>query len=327
MTAERVNDSSANQYDNPFGDLPTYEEMLAQERREEPTTESEPVQQESETDNNSQERSIVSRQKLKSGERSAVYRLEMSDGKEGTEIQSDYLDICSEFKKQHEELKGNFDLNLSMGGFATDLAIIDATRGDCFTNGNAEERAALLQDYGKLRARYENPNTSMAEKQLLSEYFNQMQGSALDFVQQQYEQSQGMGEQNEKLKAELEELKAAVEKSRADFNENYQQFEKLYNTVREMIDQRYYDDAAIYLSRLLRVIEDAQDSAKKYQSNNNNYVDAVSKSRDQLDEETYNAGIKSYDRNDDTIRQALRNINNVDDEAHQLRRKLMDMGY
>lgn len=326
MTAERVSDSSASQYENPFGDLPAYEQMRAQELQED-TDKKEQPEEELVVEADSSDRNIVGRQKLKSGERSAVYRLEMSDGKEGTEIQSDYLDICSEFKKQHEELKGNFDLNLCMGGFATDLAIIDATRGDCFTNGNAEERAALLQDYGKLRARYENPNTSMAEKQLLSEYFNQMQGSALDFVQQQYEQSQGMGEQNEKLKAELEELKAAVEKSRADFNEDYQQFEKLYNTVREMIDQRYYDDAAIYLSRLLRVIEDTQDSAKKYQSNNDNYVDAVSKSRNQLDEETYNAGIKSYDRNDDTIRQALRNINNVDDEAHQLKRKLMNMGY
>ena len=327
MTAERVNDSSANQYDNPFGDLPSYEEMMAQERREEPTTESEPVQQESETDNNSQERSIVSRQKLKSGERSAVYRLEMSDGKEGTEIESDYIDICSEFKKQHEELKGNFDLNLCMGGFATDLAIIDATRGECFTDSSPEQRAALLQDYGKLRARFENPNTSPAERQLLMEFFDQMQGHALDFVHDQYNQAQGMGEQNEKLKAELEELKDAVDKSREDFNEEYQQFEKLYSTVREIIDQRYYDDLPVYLNKLMRSIEDAFDAAKKYQSNNNNYGDAISKSKNQLDEETFTQGIRTADRNDDTIRQALRKINNIDEEAHQLKRKLMDMGY
>lgn len=67
--------------------------------------------------------------------------------------------MAEKFTKAHDELKNNFDLRLAMSGMSTDLALIDATHGKNFTDGNEKMRASLLEDYSTLRSRLDNPET------------------------------------------------------------------------------------------------------------------------------------------------------------------------
>ena len=356
MTAERRADTEAElQYENPFADFPTYEEMqkIRQKEQEQSSVaemfdnpfadddyqgQHEPKQETSVSEmfdnpfaddyqprhisKEQQERRIVSRKIVKAGERSTIYKLEMSDGKEGTEIESDYQEIASNFRKQHEDMKKDFSLDLSMIGFSTDLALIDATRGDCFNDANSEQRAALMEDYGKLRGRLDNPNTPDDEKQLIKDYLDQMKGSALDFIQTQYEQSKDSDKQNERLKAELEELQDTLERSKKNFEECYQDYEKALKTVNGILeDSRYYDELPVAVNKLKRAIEDAFDAAKKFRENNNNYGDAMSHNKSQIGEDEFRQAIRQCDQYEDTIQQALKTLNNADEFAHDTGRK------
>lgn len=346
MTAERRPDTEAElQYENPFADLPTYEELQQQRQRRtqhEQDTSTQEVfdnpfaddyvpkhsaenqpQEQAEQPQEQSERRIVSRRLLKAGERSTIYKIEMSDGKEGTELESDYHEIAGNFRKQHEDLKKDFSLDLCMIGFSTDLALVDATRGDCLNDANADQRAALLEDYSKLRGRLDNPNTPAAEKQLITEYLDQMKGSALDFIQAQYEQSKDGNSQNERLKAELEELKDTLERSRRNFEDSYQDFEKAIKLVNELLqDSRYFDELPQALRRLSHAIEDAFDAAKKYRNSNNDYGDLASRSKSSLNEEEYHGIIRSCDDAEETIQQALKKLSNADEFAHDTTRKV-----
>ena len=332
MTAERPNTDAELQYDNPFADFPTFEEMQnlrAQKEKESSVSEQfdnpfaddyfdkQAAKEQKPEPQEQQERRIVAKHIHAAGERSTIYKLEMSDGKEGTEIESDYPEISSNFLKQHEEIKNDFHLGLAMSGFPIDLAVIDATRGDCYNNADSEQRANLLQDYGKLRERLDSPNTSPAEKQLISDYLDQMKGSALDFVQTQYEQNKGADGKNERIKLELEDLKSTLEKSRRNFEENLDYFDRALRTVDELLqDTRYYDELPQAITKLKRSIEDAFDAAKKFRNDNNEYIDAASRAKSSIGEDEYRQSQKTYDDYDETIQQALKKLNNADEYAH-----------
>jgi hypothetical protein len=315
MTAERVSNSSADEYENPFADLPAYEEMRQQNNK----TEEEPV---------TAERHIVHRKALKTGERSTIYQLEMSDGKEGTEVDSYYIDATSNFKKQHESLKNNFDVSLAMAGFSTDLAIIDATKGECFRDANPNVQKDFLADYGKLRSFMESPTTSTEDKQLIADYLGQMQGNAYNFLENEYNQSISKNEQSEKIKADLEELKDMVERRRRDHEETYGYYEKAAATIDEILqDSHYYDELPMAINKLKRAIEDAIDAAKSFRQANDNYGDATMRFRNQLNEDEYSKTMHSYEDDDDAIKQALKVLDRADDYAHDLARKVSNMGY
>jgi hypothetical protein len=320
MTAERAGNSFANNYENPFADLPAYEEMRQQQNNQK---EQAPAEQAQEQPQEQSERRIVHRQAIKTGERSTIYKLEMSDGKEGTEVDSYYIDATSDFKKQHEELKKNFDISLAMAGFSTDLAIVDATRGDCYMDANPAQQKELLADYSKLRSFLESPTANPTEKQLVAEYLGKMQGNAYNFIENQYEQNVGANEQNEKIKAEIEELKEIAERRRDNYEEAYGDYEKAAKIVDNILqDSRYYDELPVAINKLKRAIEDAIDATKSFRNANNDYGNAVMHSRSHLDEETYMSHYRAFDTDDDTIKQALKALDRADDYAHDLGRKV-----
>lgn len=368
MTAERQPNTEAEleqyQYENPFADFPTYEEMQKLRKQDgqadqapvkhigymprHATKQETPVAEmfdnpfaddykprhaaaeapaETPKDTESGERRIVNRHITAAGERSTLYKLEMSDGKEGTELESDYLEIASQFRKDHEDLKKDFSLDMAMIGFSTDIAIVDATHGDCFNDANDEQRAALLEDYGKLRSRLDNPNSAKEDKQIISEYLGKMQGHALDFIQTQYEQNKDKNQMSERLKAEIEELADQVKASRKQFEYDYQDYEKIARGVEDLLNQprKDYEEIHYAINKLKHAIEDAMTSAKKYQSNNNDYGDILLRNRSQMDQETFMSGTSDYEDADKDVSEAIKTLSNADEYAYNLGRKIKNI--
>ena len=124
------------------------------------------------------------RTKVASGEASSIYEIEKADGKTSSQVESDYYDAAARFRDSHPNIKNNLELSYAVTGLATDLALVDATRGRILTNGNAEQKASLMADYDKLMEILNNPEASNEDKQAISEYFSSLDGNAMRLMRE-----------------------------------------------------------------------------------------------------------------------------------------------
>ena len=170
-----VSDAMAEMVDNRDGKVQLVEQAAGNSMA---------VQAEYSTDKTSE--TVVGRKPIYSGEKSVIFVVEKADGKKGTLVESDYFDIATKFIGAYDELKTDLGLRNAMSGISTDLAFIDATAGKVFEDGDEKQRNGLLKDYSTLRKRLEDPEASDKEKMIITEYFDQMRGDALKFLEEHY---------------------------------------------------------------------------------------------------------------------------------------------
>lgn len=270
------------------------------------------------------------RTKISSGDISSIYSVENADGKTSTVIESQYFDMGEKFIGTHDELKSDFDLKLAMSGMPTDLALIDATHGRNFTNGNEEMRASLLKDYSTLRTRLDNPDTSPEEKQLISDYFNTMSGDALSFLENRYnpdlakknaaDKREG-DDDKEKLNQVLAGAKEEVEKIKRIFSEDSSQFDSALANIDELIDGKStnLDELQSSLTRLLQDQESLAQSAGRFNGANANYLTNLVQNEEQLAGASYQQEFSYVENNNEQVQDASRKIQNVDDRITQIK--------
>ncbi|MDO5451531.1 MAG: hypothetical protein Q4F56_00365, partial [Candidatus Saccharibacteria bacterium] len=271
---------------------------------------------------------VINRRQVASGERSSIYTVEKADGKISTQVESDYFDIAEKFTKAHDELKNNFELRLAMSGLSTDLALIDATHGKNFEDGNEKQRSALLEDYSTLRSRLDDPNTSQEEKGLISEYFNQMNGEALTFLESRYTPEQAkpdnteQGEKREKFNIALDEAKDNLEKAKRVFQEDSDAFDKALSQINELVENHSMDIDSLQtqLSNLIRANEDLYSSTGRLATQNVNYESTIAQGREFLNEDDYRARQEQISENEDSALVASKKHNDANDRIAQIRR-------
>lgn len=271
---------------------------------------------------------ITNRRQIASGERSTIYTVEKVDGKTSTQVESDYFGITEKFTRAHDELNNNFDLKFAMSGLSTDLALIDATHGKNFEDGNEKQRSALLEEYSTLRSRLDDPNTSQEEKLLISEYFDQMNGEALNFLESRYTPEQAkpdnteQGEKREKFNAALDEAKENLEKAKRLFLEDSGNFDKALSQINELVENRSMDIDALQtqLSNLVRANEDLYLSTGRFATQNVDYETTVYQGRELLNEEEYKFNQQQIDENENLALDASRKLDASNDRIAQIRK-------
>lgn len=271
---------------------------------------------------------ITNRRQIASGERSTIYTVEKADGKTSTQVESDYFGIAEKFTRAHDELKNNFDLKLAMSGLSTDLALIDATHGKNFEDGNEKQRSALLEDYSTLRSRLNDPNTSQEEKLLISEYFDQMNGEALNFLESHYTPEQvkpdnaEQGEKREKFSNVLDEARENLEKAKRTFLEDSSTFDKALSQINELVENRSMDIDLLQtqLDNLIRANKDLYSSTEHFASQNIDYESTLAQGREFLSEDDYKTRQEQIGDNEDATLAASKKLNNVNDRIAQIRR-------
>ncbi len=271
---------------------------------------------------------IINRKQIASGEKSSIYLVEKADGKTSTQVESEYFDIAEKFTRAHDELKNDFELRLAMSGLSTDLALIDATRGKNFEDGNEKQRSALLEDYSTLRSRLDDPNTSQEEKGLISEYFNQMNGEALTFLESHYIPEQAtpnnaeQGEKREKFNIALDEAKDNLEKAKRVFREDSDNFDKALSQINELVENHSMDIDSLQtqLSNLIRANEDLYSSTGQLAVQNVNYELTVVQGQEFLSEDDYRARQEQISENEDVALATSKKLDDANDRIAQIRR-------
>lgn len=272
----------------------------------------------------------ANRKRIASGDVSNIYSVEKEDGKISTVVESQYFDMAEKFTKAHDELKNNFDLRLAMSGMSTDLALIDATHGKNFTDGNEKMRASLLEDYSTLRSRLDNPETPPEEKQLISDYFDTMSGNALSFLESRYDPSLAKDKQSEKQESDdtkeqvsqiLTESKEKLEKIKSVFSEDSSSFDSALAHIDELVSSRStdLDDLQSSLTRLLQAQESLAHSTGKFNSANADYLTDVVQNEEQIGNNAYRQEFNSIEENNEQIQSASRKIHSTDDHIAQIR--------
>lgn len=238
--------------------------------------------------------------------------------------------MAEKFTKAHDELKNNFDLRLAMSGMSTDLALIDATHGKNFTDGNEKMRASLLEDYSTLRSRLDNPEAPPEEKQLISDYFDTMSGNALSFLESRYDPSLAKDKQSEKQESDdtkeqvsqiLTESKEKLEKIKSVFSEDSSSFDSALAHIDELVSSRPtdLDDLQSSLTRLLQAQESLAHSTGKFNSANADYLTDVVQNEEQIGNNAYRQEFNSIEENNEQIQSASRKIHSTDDHIAQIR--------
>ena len=271
---------------------------------------------------------MTKRRQIASGEKSAIYTVEKADGKTSTQVESDYFGIAERFTRAHDELKNNFDLRLAMSGLSTDLALIDATHGKNFEDGNEKQRSALLEDYSTLRSRLDDPSTSQEEKLLISEYFDQMNGEALSFLESRYTPEQAkpdnteQGEKREKFSIALDEAKENLEKAKRLFLEDSGNFDRALSQINELVENRSMDIDALQtqLSNLIRANEDLYSSTGRFATQNVDYETVTYQGREFLNEEEYRVNQQQIDENENLALDVSKKLDASNDRIAQIRR-------
>lgn len=274
-----------------------------------------------------QEVRVVNRTVVSEGKRSAIFELEMSDGTTEHKLESDYLDISERFQKSVEGLDKDPSLQQQLTGLAQAIASLDATKGDCFNSGNADERAQILEDYSKLRARLDNPNTAPQDKDLISEFFDRMRGAELDFLKEEYNEANGVDPHAEMLKADLDDLKKEVESARKELDDQYQRYDKILYDIDQVQHERRIDYGLLLdeANMLIRTTEAIEDALKDYRNSNDQYNDVLHRYKSRLGEETVSGDIaatektdKDIDRKKADLREKRRHAENLRDKIHYI---------
>lgn len=273
---------------------------------------------------------IVNKKQVASGDVSSIYSVEKADGKTSTVVESQYFDMAEKFTKAHDELKNDFDLKLAMSGMSTDLALIDATHGRNFTNGDEKTRASLLEDYSTLRARLDNPDTPPEEKQLITDYFDTMSGNALSFLESRYDpnlakkdqaEKQEDGETKEKFNRALTETKEELKKIKRSFSKDLGLFDSALVHINELVDNRStdLDELNSSLTKLLQAQESLAQSAGKFNEANANYLTDIVQGEEQLGEESYRQEFSNVENNNEQIQSASKKVRNVEDRISEIK--------
>lgn len=314
IVAERANPgglSGENTTGNPLERMPSFDEYKKIREAEE---------QQAQEQNESK---VLQRHIIATGERSTFYQLEMSDGSEGQEIESDFIEMASQFRKQHEDIKKDPELYSAMGGVSADLAIIDLTKGDCWNHGSTEERTILLTDYARLRGRLDNASSSADDKRIISQYFDHMHSEQLDFLRDRYNETNNINPNAELIKTEIENLKQTCEKKHLDFDEYYQDFEQKLKGI-EWAEQNNVDyEELLYAIRdFQHVVEDAWKAGRLYKSAIFDYADALNHYKDSIDQQDLEKSMKTNKNAERDVNDRLEKMKRMDEATQDLRRKI-----
>lgn len=144
---------------------------------------------------------VTSKKVVSSGEMSTVYSTESESGNKNTVIESNFYGLSNEFINGRDDIKNDLALRQAMSGLSTDLAMIDATNGQNFSNGDENTKNALLANYSTLKKLLDDDETPFETKQAINDYFNKMSSSALSFLSSNY----NPGQADEKVVEETKE--------------------------------------------------------------------------------------------------------------------------
>jgi len=202
------------------------------------------------------EPTVLNRRVLKANGRSELAELDMSDGSVYKEIKSAYIDIAEQYKSDHaDQIEDDFDLSLTMAGFSHDLAFIDVTDGDCYNTASPDMRTEMLKDYSKLRSRLESSNPQ--ERRLINDFLRQLEGPALTFITNEYEQRMVTDKRTEQIQSELDEQRKAIEAKRNQLEDCSRRFDRAYDDMRQLLIhspsggyERYLDELEQARSKL-----------------------------------------------------------------------------
>ena len=294
----------------------------------EPTT-TDDTSESMDTSTENDENPIVNRNVVQKGPRASICKVERADGSVETVLESDYHDIYDQFLSEHPDIEEDTKLRLELGGLARDLAFLDATKFDCYEQGNADERAHILDNYTKLRARLESSSTPIADRQVIRDLIDRLQGDAFNYLNSQYEQVQNEGGNNERVNSELGQLHEKVESTQEKYEEAYRNFESMLKTYSDVTsDHSYLEDVPRVVDNLQREIDITVDQAKIFRRANDEFMQATSKSADQLTRDRFEENQKFYKSNEETIQKALKLLSDVENDA-QIKKKqaLILLGY
>ena len=310
--------SSSQSEPSPFGDLDAYNEFVKQQQEQEDARKQADA-----------EKGIVDRQVLQQGERSTVSMLKMENGEEHYEIDSEYQDNATEFKQQHPNIKEDFYLNLSIGCLAVDLASLDATHYDCYTQGDEKTKDAFLKNYRLLRQRLDDESTPTEERQLISSYLQLQNGEQLSFLQNQYDEAQVAQSTGERFKNELAQMREEIEEKRKDLDEKDEDLKTILDQIEFLRNDRSidYQELNQAVSNLLGAIEDASDTAKDFKTANNAFIDAISKNQSQFSQETVDDSKSYHKNNDEAIQQKIKQLDSLNEQFQRYKRQLDEILY
>ena len=244
---------------------------------EAPLVEQPNTKQESETITKPEQRVLAS------GEKSTLYELTKPDGQTSRRLESEYLDLYKDFREKHN-IKGiEFKTRIEMTGLSTDLALVDATQGNDLKRMNIERKKQFLDDYIELRSKLDNPSTPPEERQLISDYFDAMNGTALEHMSQEYDNIKQDEELAEKDKSKanqiLSDIEESLEQSKRLFKESSINVDSILNSVNELMNGRNrtidIDELQSGLIKLQNASEDFNDSIGVFEKNNQDYEEAV----------------------------------------------------
>lgn len=272
---------------------------------------------------------------LTAGEKSALKKIIHPDGKESTRLESEYFDISNSFNKNNNVWEKNPDLQIAMANISTDLALVDATNGENIENYDEKKKTEYLEDYSKLQSMLEDPKVSSEEKQLINDYFDAMDGTALKIMSQEYEkiQQKEQDEKNEiKNKAEsiIIDVEDNLEASKWLLNEYSGEYDKSLAKVHELlneksIDANSVDDLQDAFNKLKALHDEMFQWIAIYEADNKEYIEVLYTNKDTLSEDEYNKKMGSTYDNERELSAAKRKVVNVDEEIPKIKAHISRM--
>lgn len=277
------------------------------------------------------------RTKVASGDVSSVYRIEKANGKTSTQIESEYFNLADQFNKTHPDfIKNNLDLNIAMSGLATDLALIDATRGQNLSNTKQAE--GLLEDYRTIRTILNAPETSEQDKQTINEYLNLLDGNALNQVRERYDEEQDRqqnfiskenNKEKENFERHLEDLKNDLEKSKGNFSDDFMIFDRTMVAMDELLQSRNriqnIDEIEDELVKLKKAHEELRTSAMKFLEKNIRYESGIANSSSYLSAQKISGEKQYISDNEDYIENVVRAIGGTDDKIAKIQQYISNI--
>ena len=274
---------------------------------------------------------IINRRQVATGEKSALYSVEKVDGKTSTQIESEYFNTANEFSDAHDELKNNAGLRLAISGLSMDLALVDATNGKNFEDGDEKQRAALLEDYSVLRSRLDSPETSDAEKMLITEYFGAVGGAALSFLENHYipESDKTNDAEQDKDKKEfderLSEIEEELELTKNEFLESSAALDQILQQIDEpmKVHSVDIDEVRIQLGNLSKANNNLAEKMAKFVEQTIDYENFLAEGQEHLDSEDYVNRLHEATENEMSALEAARKVDDADGRTVQLQRFIM----
>lgn len=292
---------------------------------------------------NSSEELKEEREIVASGDHSKIIKIKNPDGSERTAIESDYLEKEADFIDANKDEMKKYGLDLS--GFSIDLALIDATHGKNFDNGDDETKANLLETFGDLKTRLENPDINIEEKEFIVSYLQTMNGKALAFLNNRYEASKSNdtkeqqpteskekveearddveeSEDNLEVKKEIDEEKEELEKIKQNFEETAEQIDKISNKIDELISDKTIDTDELrdYLNKLGNTTDDLLNFAGRLNKTNEDFEALVLQSKDVLSDETYRKNYNYAIDNEVSVLEAKQRANIVEQKVNNVKK-------